>query len=291
MNDNNSSNNNYPSKKLPGQPTVASSGKPVEKTRIIKGVGPSKSAPSSTTKNSSQKNSSNEVNPDEWTFDVKVETNQNGDVQEIRTPTPKKTKSTSQTLELEEREPNSSGKNRNELSLVEDRREVLTRAQMAEKLEQKIKKTDIINYADPIKRLLAQCLDCIGVVLLFYVVNTLRIPFYHVFMNLINYFKISIELTLVEYQYFSFYILAFSVYFFYFVVITAFYNQTLGKKFLSIRVREEQRFSLAISDMFMREMIYKPVSFLSVVGLLMSFSHKKRRCLHDVMSRTIVIED
>lgn len=244
------------------------------------------SGPKDDSKNSSpnskvQKNG--EINPDEWTFDVRVSKNANGELEEVRKPV----KRSVVTEAREERE----RKQREKLTLEEAPKQMLTRRQMADKMQKEEKTGDVFSFAHPIKRILAMILDLIIVAGATYIGRFFISPFYHLHLMALERYNYKLDITKVEYFHYGQFVVFGFVYFFFMVIGTAFYNRTPGKKFLGITVRNDQKFSLNVTDMFVREFILKPISIASVVGILMALFHKKRKTLHDLLIKTLVIED
>ena len=79
--------------------------------------------------------------------------------------------------------------------------------------------------------------------------------------------------------------------FFMVVVPTTFFNASLGKKLTKQRVRGEGKFTLSLTQVFKRELIFKPLGVIFVVGLAMPFFDKRRQSFHDRMCKTIVVKD
>lgn len=75
------------------------------------------------------------------------------------------------------------------------------------------------------------------------------------------------------------------------VIPTAFFNTSVGKKMTNLRVRGDDKYTLSISQAFQREIIWKPLSVLCLVGFVLPFFDKKKKSLHDKISKTFVIKD
>lgn len=69
-----------------------------------------------------------------------------------------------------------------------------------------------------------------------------------------------------------------------------FFNHSLGKKILGLKIRGQEQYTLTISQIFVRELIIKPFSIILLAGLITPFFAKKRASLHDMASHTFVIE-
>ncbi|MDD4974918.1 MAG: RDD family protein [Bacteriovorax sp.] len=79
--------------------------------------------------------------------------------------------------------------------------------------------------------------------------------------------------------------------FFLIVIPVAFFNTSLGKKILGLRVRGNGKYTLSISQAFKRELIMKPLSIVILAGFITPFISKKHLSIHDMLSDTLVIED
>jgi uncharacterized RDD family membrane protein YckC len=80
------------------------------------------------------------------------------------------------------------------------------------------------------------------------------------------------------------------IYFIFFVIILSSTNSTIGKKLSGIEIQGENQYSISITKTFLREFIFKPLSILSVVGIIYFFLDSKKRTLHDILSSTIVVK-
>lgn len=69
-----------------------------------------------------------------------------------------------------------------------------------------------------------------------------------------------------------------------------FFNHSLGKKLLGLKIRGQEQYTLTIGQIFGRELIVKPLSILLLAGFITPFFAKKRASLHDMASHTFVIE-
>lgn len=79
--------------------------------------------------------------------------------------------------------------------------------------------------------------------------------------------------------------------FFYLVIPTAFLNFTLGKKIFGLNVRGDDSYVLKLNQAFEREFFWKPLSICTLLGFIMPFfDKKKRKSLHDRISKTFVIK-
>jgi uncharacterized RDD family membrane protein YckC len=79
--------------------------------------------------------------------------------------------------------------------------------------------------------------------------------------------------------------------FFLVVIPVSFFNCSLGKKLLGLRVRGEGRYTLSIRQAFNRELILKPFGILIIAGFVTPFFSKKKLSIHDMLSHTFVVKD
>ena len=77
-----------------------------------------------------------------------------------------------------------------------------------------------------------------------------------------------------------------------FVIVPAsFFNTSFGKKIMGLRVRGDGQFSLGLGQCLQRELIFKPLSIVLVVGFIMPFFDENKRSLHDRLAKTLVVKD
>jgi len=231
----------------------------------------------------------------DWTFDVKVpspDTEENDiGIPEIPAEAIKKSKTEKPFLQRAKENQEKKRHQNFEFETDSTPRESLTRRQMAEKLKEEEKVKDVFHYAHPIKRALATVLDGLAYLASTYFSKFFLAPVYSLVLSFAEKYKLDFPITEEMFLEYGFWFLIVFNYFLLFVIGTAFYNRTIGKKFLGIFVREEERFSLSITNMFTREMVFKPLSVLSIVGVCMVFFNDKRQTLHDRLAKTLVIEE
>ena len=79
--------------------------------------------------------------------------------------------------------------------------------------------------------------------------------------------------------------------FFLIVLPVVFFNQSLGKKIAKIKVRGTGNYTLRIPQIFIREVVYKPIGILCLVGFILPFFDKKKMSLHDKLVGTFVVKE
>src|SRR5690625_1929519 len=87
-------------------------------------------------------------------------------------------------------------------------------------------------------------------------------------------------------------ILAGAIYYIYFLLMTKFFQQTLGKMILGLKVIKENEGTLLWSDLLFREVvgrfIYNVLSILKLLYIVVAFSPEKKG-IHDMIGNTRVI--
>lgn len=88
------------------------------------------------------------------------------------------------------------------------------------------------------------------------------------------------------------YSIPFFVYLTMYLLPTCFSRKSPGKKIFDLRIgNKEDDCGISKLAIFWREIIVKPISIVSVVGLLLVFINEKRRSLHDYLSGTTVYDE
>lgn len=71
----------------------------------------------------------------------------------------------------------------------------------------------------------------------------------------------------------------------------AFFNSSFGKKFLGLKVRGDEKYTLTITEAFLREVVMKPIGMGCLIGFVLPFfGGKDRKSLHDKVMHTFVIK-
>jgi uncharacterized RDD family membrane protein YckC len=78
------------------------------------------------------------------------------------------------------------------------------------------------------------------------------------------------------------------LYLVFFVLPAGFMFKTPGKFVAKTTIDDIDGGDLGLARTFMRECVYKPISLLSVIGVLMFLFRKDKRALHDIMALSIV---
>jgi len=172
-------------------------------------------------------------------------------------------------------------------------RRVKTRSAMAMELNglSGTNSDDVYNLAPIDKRAFAFIIDSFFLVGLLYIVKDLS----SFLRSLIQIFldKYNLELIIPEPFVIKFIIAmsSFGLLFFFIAIPLAFFNHSLGKKILGLKVRGENRYTLSIFQAIKRELIMKPISIVIVAGLITPFYSKKRLSIHDMIAHTFVVVD
>lgn len=75
------------------------------------------------------------------------------------------------------------------------------------------------------------------------------------------------------------------------VLPMCFFQTTLGKRLMKIKVRGVSMYMLSFIQILFRESIAKPLSLISVIGAYHACTRKDKMAIHDMISRTRVIAD
>jgi uncharacterized RDD family membrane protein YckC len=144
-------------------------------------------------------------------------------------------------------------------------------------------------FASLLKRIVAQFID-FSVLFILFILSAYFVPigikvcqFFMERMKLKFMYSMMTTSQIVQ-------LVLFTVYFFIvFVVFLSITNTTIGKKVMGIEVRGSEQYPLSVMKAFLREMVFKPLSFLTVVGILYAWVNPEKRTFHDLLSSTIVV--
>ena len=78
------------------------------------------------------------------------------------------------------------------------------------------------------------------------------------------------------------------LYFFIFVLLITFTSKSPGKFATKILVDDIDGGDIGFFRTFLREMIFKPISALTIIGIFMPFMNPQRRALHDFLSKSVI---
>jgi uncharacterized RDD family membrane protein YckC len=78
-------------------------------------------------------------------------------------------------------------------------------------------------------------------------------------------------------------------YFIVFAILLSYLNKSIGKNIMGLKLIGKKQDSISVSTAFQREMIFKPISFLTVIGALYPYIDKDGGTLHDFLSGTQVV--
>jgi uncharacterized RDD family membrane protein YckC len=166
--------------------------------------------------------------------------------------------------------------------LDENARRIL-KAQLNEKPRYTIVNEDKERAASMIKRAIAQVIDLFIMFLLF-ILSSFLVP---VFMNITTNKKVTALLS--NPQVVHKYIFLFSA-FLIFVVFVATYNASIGKMIMGIKIVSKEADAIYFIQTFKREVLFKPLSIISVVGIGYAFFNVQKKTLHDIFAHTLVIK-
>ncbi len=157
--------------------------------------------------------------------------------------------------------------------------------------EEKHLETDVYDYANPVRRGIALVIDSVFSFILVQAsiwAAPLELKVVDWIMS-----KYQMQLALpVQWQVPVFIAITIFVFFFFLIVIPgAFFNVSLGKKLTGLRLRGVDKYTLSISQVFYRELFFKPLSIALLVGFILPFFSEHKQSLHDKLSGTFVIKD
>lgn len=78
--------------------------------------------------------------------------------------------------------------------------------------------------------------------------------------------------------------------FLYFVIMTRYFGQTLGKMVCGIRVIKENKNEIPLATALLRETLGKILSSIFFIGYIMAAFDSRKRALHDRMAHTYVVK-
>lgn len=81
------------------------------------------------------------------------------------------------------------------------------------------------------------------------------------------------------------------VFFLYFVLMTKYFQQTLGKMMFGIRVENVEGGTLTWGDLIFREVIGRFISKYTLIPYLFVVFMPKREALHDIFANTVVVHE
>lgn len=168
-----------------------------------------------------------------------------------------------------------------------------TRNAMYEELESKFKdvEEDIVDYAPLSLRACAFFID-LSVYMTTYLLSNFTVPVTKWFFSIpMKRYHFSWTLSPLEVYYLMLGINLFILINLLLVIPPAFFGTTLGKRVAGLKIRGDKQFSIKYRTVFVREILLKPISLVVVIGVLLPFFNKKRKALHDIICKTLVIND
>lgn len=158
------------------------------------------------------------------------------------------------------------------------------------KQEEEILDKDVYEYASFVQRGISLALDCAFIFVLYKLVLILvplELKLSEYFMNQ---YKIQFMFGEAAHKKLLLLLSTVAAVFFGIVMPMAFFNNSFGKKFVGLKVRGDDKYTLTISEAFMREIIMKPISMGCLIGFVLPFfTGKEKKSLHDKVMHTFVI--
>lgn len=148
---------------------------------------------------------------------------------------------------------------------------------------------DTFEHAPLFKRAVAQFIDMF-VIFLIFVLSAYFVPFgLKVTKRILRLFNLEYFFNTLTTPLLVQLVFIFIGIYIVFVVFLSATATTVGKKIMDLEVRDIDRPTITISQAFLREMILKPLSIISIFGILYVFVNKERKTLHDILSLTFVV--
>jgi uncharacterized RDD family membrane protein YckC len=181
-----------------------------------------------------------------------------------------------------------------ELTLVETSYKPRTRNSLYAELEKEEKlmtDEDYYDFAPFPQRGIAFLIDCVFIFFLIEVAIFLRPLLFKIIYHFLDNYHLELWFSDAILMQTLLYAESFLMLFFMVVIPLAFFNTSLGKKITGLRVRGDDKYTLSITQAFQRELFYKPLGLACLVGVVLPFFDKKKKSLHDKITRTFVIKD
>jgi uncharacterized RDD family membrane protein YckC len=150
---------------------------------------------------------------------------------------------------------------------------------------------DYYDFAPFPQRAIALLVDCVFIFFLIKTAIFLRPLLFKVVYLFLDKYHLELWISDPILMQVLLYTASFLILFFMIVIPLAFFNTSLGKKITGLRVRGDDKYTLSITQAFQREIFYKPLSLACLVGVVLPFFDKKKKSLHDKITRTFVIKD
>jgi uncharacterized RDD family membrane protein YckC len=159
------------------------------------------------------------------------------------------------------------------------------------KQEEEILNKDVYEYASFVQRGISLALDCAFIFVLYKIVVILVPLELKISQYFMDQYKIQFILGEAAHKKFLLLITTVCAVFFGIIMPMAFYNNSFGKKFVGLKVRGDEKYTLTISEAFMREIIMKPISMGCLIGFVLPFfTGKEKKSIHDKVMHTFVIK-
>jgi uncharacterized RDD family membrane protein YckC len=159
------------------------------------------------------------------------------------------------------------------------------------KKDEEILDKDVYEYASFVQRGVSLVLDCAFIFLLYKIVLILVPLELKISQYVMDQYKIQFIFGEVAHKKLLLILTSVCAVFFGIIIPMAFFNNSFGKKFVGLKVRGDEKYTLTISEAFMREIIMKPISVGCVVGFVLPFfTGKEKKSIHDKVMHTFVIK-
>lgn len=168
-----------------------------------------------------------------------------------------------------------------------------TRGELYTELSKDDKKStgeEIFIYANPLTRGLALLLDGIFIFSLLEISKLIPFVETKVIYYFLNRYGFQLWISEQSLNTFLIFLNFLGALFFLVVIPTAILNFSFGKKLTGLRVRGDERYKISIGTALRRELIYKPLGIVFLIGFIFPFFNEKRKSFHDKMSKTFVMK-
>lgn len=159
------------------------------------------------------------------------------------------------------------------------------------KQDEEILDKDVYQYASLVQRGISLVLD-LGFIFILYKIIVVLVPLeFKLSQYFMDQYKIQFMFGDVALTKLFFILSTVAAAFFGIIFPMAFFNNSFGKKLVGLKVRGDERYTLTISEAFMREIVMKPISMGCLIGFILPFfTGKERKSLHDKVMHTFVIK-
>ena len=174
-------------------------------------------------------------------------------------------------------------------------RPVKTRNELYQELNKSTKgqtaNEENLNLANPILRIMALVVDVLFIAIVFKICSLIAPYELQMIQGILGKYHLQMmfspEINLLVVLVASLFISAF----FLIIIPVTFFHASLGKKITGLHVRGDNKPSLSIKQVMKRELFYKPLGMILLIGFILPFFDKRKKSLHDKLCGTFVIKN